>query len=271
MSFQPVVPMSGLAGWRFLQRTNDAQQAAFQNASTIKSDADYFRENIGDVQTAEQLVADRRLLSVALGAFGLGDDINNKFFIRRILEDGIVKSDALANRLADERYKDLSEAFGFGDLPIARTQLTNFAEEIVDRFHQKQFQIAVGNQDNDLRLALNTESAITEIASEEVSNDTKWFRIMGNPPLRQVVETALGLPNSFSQLDLDQQLNVLKDRTASQFGSEDVSQFLESDQVDKLVQRFLLRAQVSSSEINSGSTALTLIQSMPRLTPPLFG
>lgn len=45
----------------------------------IRNDEAYFRAKIGSVKTAEQLVSDRRLLKVALGAFGLEADINNRF------------------------------------------------------------------------------------------------------------------------------------------------------------------------------------------------
>ena len=101
--FQPLVPTGGLAGWRFLQRTYDTQFEAFNQSVSLQRDTDYFRENIGQVTTAEALVSDRRLLSVALGAFGLQDDVDNRYFIRKVLEEGSVNEDALAVRFADRR------------------------------------------------------------------------------------------------------------------------------------------------------------------------
>jgi hypothetical protein len=63
-------------------------------------------------------VGDRRLLEVALGAFGLDDDIRNRFFIRKVLEEGTTSpSRRFANRLSDKRYLALAETFGFGDRP----------------------------------------------------------------------------------------------------------------------------------------------------------
>ncbi len=78
MTFQPVVPLGGYAGWAFLNRTQTAQQSAFDESATIVRQTSYFEENIGNITTAEDLVNDRRLLEVALGAFGLDEDINNK-------------------------------------------------------------------------------------------------------------------------------------------------------------------------------------------------
>ena len=79
MTFQPVLPLSGYAGWTFLKRTMDRQQAVQQALPVQKRDEVYFRDRIGKVQTAEQLVSDKRLLRIALTAFGLEND-----FVRRV-------------------------------------------------------------------------------------------------------------------------------------------------------------------------------------------
>ena len=55
----------------------------------------------GRIASAEALVKDRRLLTVALGAFGLDGEIDKKFFIRKVLEGGTEASDSLANRPYD--------------------------------------------------------------------------------------------------------------------------------------------------------------------------
>jgi len=99
MTFQPVVPLSGYAGFAFLERTLETQQQAFNSSASIQRDTEYFLENIEKVETAEALVNDRRLFTVALGAFGLSDDINNKFFLQKVLEDGTLDPDALSNKL----------------------------------------------------------------------------------------------------------------------------------------------------------------------------
>ena len=99
--FTPIVPTGGLTGWTLLNRTLDQQTQLFNAAPSLQRDTEYFRQNISEVQNAEALVSDRRLLRVALGAFGLGDDINNRAFIKAILEQGTDDRGALANRLSD--------------------------------------------------------------------------------------------------------------------------------------------------------------------------
>ncbi|WP_136443293.1 DUF1217 domain-containing protein [Pacificoceanicola onchidii] len=265
MTFQPVLVGSGLVAWQFLKSTGEAQRTTFNSSSEITRDTDYFEEKIGSIRTTDELVADRRLLRVALGAFGLQDDIDNKFFIKKILDEGGVDNDALAVKLADERYKSFASAFAF-DSPVGpRTQLSFFGNEIVTRFRDQSFEVAVGNQDNDLRLALNLSRALPEIAEGESSDSTKWFKVMGTTALRKVFETALGLPSSFAQIDLDKQLEVFKEKSASRFGVSTIDELAQPENLEKVVQSFLLQSQISqSASIGSGTIALSLLQSIPR-------
>ncbi|WP_306153116.1 DUF1217 domain-containing protein [Roseovarius sp. MMSF_3281] len=266
MSFQPVIPMSGLSGWAFLNATRDSQAEAFEKSPVISRDTTYFETRIGEITSAEDLVADRRLLRVALGAFGLQDDLDNRFLIRRILEGGVESQDALANKLADDRYKALSETFGFGDGGTPATQSEGFGAEITARFRAISFEVAVGDQDESLRLAMNAERELAEIAQERPDSDESlWFRIMGTPPLRKVFEVALGLPDSFAQLGLDQQLEVFTDRSESQLGIARLSDLEDAEVLDGLIERYLLRDQVAGMQAQSANAiALTLLQQAPR-------
>ncbi|WP_371055917.1 DUF1217 domain-containing protein [Rhodosalinus sp. K401] len=268
MSFQPVLPVGGLAGYRFLERTAETQQAALRQSPALARDTDHFRERIGGIETAAELVADRRLLRVALGAFGLQDDLPNRFFIQKILEDGTARPDALANRLTDDRYKAFAEAFRFADATTPPTREAGFASEIIARFEAQEFEIAVGRQDETMRLALFAARELGTIAASGAGADTQWFRIMGTPPLRRVFETALGLPRAFGQQDIDQQLETFRTRSERIFGSGEIAQFTNEAARDTLVRQFLLRAQIEAAPSPSpGAIALTLLQSAPRLAP----
>lgn len=261
MTFQPIVPSGGYSGWLFLERTADSQRAAFNESAQVVRATDNFREKIGDIRTAEDLVADRELLSVALGAFGLDDDINNTFFIRKILEEGTIEPDALANKLSDTRYADFSKAFGFGDLGFPRTGLSFFADEIIDRYEAEQFEVAVGAQNNDMRLALNLGPALDDVVAGNASNNGQWFAMMGNAPLRSMFQTALGFSSSFAAIDIDQQLDQFKARAEATFGTNQMAELTSPDNQEKMIRLFLLRSEANSnSSTSSASIALNLLQ-----------
>lgn len=257
MSFQPVLPLGGYAGWAFLKRTLADQQAHFAASAEMTRDAAYFTENIASVDTAEDLVSDRRLLKVALGAYGLSDDIDNKAFIRKVLSDGTLDTTDLANRLSDKSYYRMSAAFSF-DLGTPSTGLSSFAAETLSLYSQRQFEAAVGEQNNSYRLALNAERELGELADKSSSENTKWFIIMGNEPLRQVFQTALGLPDSVAQLDVDRQLEIFKSRAAAAFGDSSVSQFADSGKMDRLVRNFILRDEIANVSPPQSAASIAL-------------
>jgi len=99
MPISPVLPTSGLTGWRFLNDSLETQETLFNSSPDISRDVDYFNENIGDIKTLDDFMGDRRILKVALGAFGLGDEINKGAFVRKVLEDGTEDRSAFAVRL----------------------------------------------------------------------------------------------------------------------------------------------------------------------------
>lgn len=264
MSFQPVIPTAGIAGWRFLQRTYAAQLSAFSAAPERQRDSTYFRDRIGSVQSAADLVADRRLLGVALGAFGLQDDLNNRAFIRKILEDGTTSRDALANRLTDARYKRLSAAFGLGPGEARMTGNAGRMQALADMQRAAAFEVSLGTQDESMRIALYAQRELETLASSGVSDDTSWFTLMGLPPLRSMFETALGFPAGFGRIDIDKQLEMFRDKVRSLTGATTVAQFSDPVAREKITNLFLSRSQLAASGagMSASATALTLLRAI---------
>lgn len=259
MSYAPVVPLSGIAGWRFLQRTEASQKAAFDKSAEVQKDAAYFAEKIGKITSAADLVADRRLLKVALGAFGLGDKIDARAFVRKALEEGTETGDAFANRLSDATYARMAEAFGFGNSTGARTADAGFAAKIIEAYKTNAFQQAVGEASDTMRLAMTFRDRIAGLAA---GNGKSWYNVLASKPLREVFEGAYGLPNSFVNIDIDKQRDTLAARTAQLFGNDSLAAFQDPQAVEKLLNRFLVRAQLEEgvSATSRGAAALTLLQ-----------
>ena len=262
MSFQPVLPLTGYTGWGFLKRTIAKQQAVQQAAPAQQRDEAYFRDRIGKADTAEKLVGDKRLLRIALTAFGLEGDVNSKAFVQKILEGGTLKEGSLANKLADKQYQKFAAAFGYGDFSVPRTKLSTFADEILTQYRARSFETAVGEQNNTYRLAMNAERELPLLAAKTSSAEAKWYTILGSAPLREVMQTALGLPASFASIDIDQQVSVLKAKAEAIFGSADPAQFKDTKTMDALGRRYLLQSDIQAQASNSSpaARALALLQ-----------
>ena len=73
----------------------------------------------------------------------------------------------------------------------------------------------------------------------------------------------MGLPGSFSQIDIDKQVEMLKEKAASRFG---ITQFkdLEDETIrNKVIYSYLLQSDVASNTgFGSQQIALTLLSSI---------
>lgn len=258
MSFQPQIPLAGIAGWKFLQRTQASQQASFEKGAELQRDVAYFAERIGAITTAADLVADRRLLKVALGAFGLDAELDKRAFLRRVLDEGTLDPKSLANRLSEPAFRKLTDAFGFGNAG-ARTAEPGFAAAIVAAYKTRAFENAVGDADDSMRLAMTFRREIAELAQGEGAS---WFAVLGSKSLRTVMEKAYGLPATFGRIDVDQQREVMRDKTGVLFGTDTLAVFQDPANVERILARFLARAQIEAgvTATSPGAAALTLLQ-----------
>jgi len=269
MTFRPALPISGIAGWALLGRTRQSQEETFVSSGEVARDIAYFKDNIANVETAEQLVSDRRLLKVALGAFGLSEDLDKKAFVKKVLEEGTDNENAFANRMVDKKYARLSQTFGFGNIAGRQTNRSGFAAGITADFQTRSFEIAVGKENESFRLAMTFEREITQIAETASNGNTGWFSILGNLPLRQVAIDSLGLPSSFTSLSVDLQAETLRSRMAATYGIEGVEDFADQAKRDEVVRGFLARNPGGPTSFGSSpaSAALTLLSANSTSSP----
>lgn len=258
MSYNVQVGSGGYLGWKILERTMTRQREAFSQDASVKTAQKYFSERINSVGSASDLVGDYKLLKVALRAFGLDADINNKFFIRKILESDPNDGSSLVNRLADKRYLKLNQALGFG---VGSTSGQVDADSILAKYNDRSFEKNIGARYAEIEIALNAQRELPEISTAGSSENAKWYQILGSKSLRKIFEVAYGLGSSFSALSIDRQLSEIKKRTSQFTGSDSVSQFKSADSLDALLRRYLLRSQIQATSVNSGhANALTLLK-----------
>lgn len=237
---------------------------AFTRDPILQRETDKFREAIPNIITAEQLVADYEVLKVALGAFGLDEEIGKKAFLEQILSEDPDDSESLVNRFVDPRYGEFARAFGFGS-GIPQTLFTGFADDIISRYETNQFEIAVGTQDETMRFALSFTREIADLAQASLNGQetqTGWLNLMGDEPTRRVLDRALGLPDEFATLDIDVQIEEYQRRMRTQFGGDSMAVFADPEVVDTVLNRYLLREQAEAGPTagTPGYSALQVLQ-----------
>ena len=262
--FQPAIPVSGYGGWKFLQSTYSRQLENFADTSQVRNDRDYLTSRLSEPISREDFLDDRRLQRIAMTSFDLGGEEWKRGYIDKVLSEVTDPDSTFLARLNNSAYTAFAEAFApdeEGMISLTGEQLTTLA----DNYETAAFKLAVGEVDDNMRLSLNYQSRIVDIVATASSDQTILYRMLGDVPVRTVIEGALNLPGEFSKLDLDQQANMLKDKLSSQLGINDLQTLTDPARIDRMLERFHVMETVRNGTIDSltpGATALTLLGNM---------
>lgn len=266
MVFQPSIPLSGLGGWNFLQSTYDRQLENFSKTVQVGRDVQYMNEKLSSPMSVDELLDDRRLLRTAMTAIGLEGEEWKRGFIDKVLQESADPDSNFLARLNNPGYDKFAELF----TPDENGQVSVSTADALDlgtRYQTEAFTIAVGNIDNNMRLGLNYQTGLKDIVDNSSSEDAIAFKILGNVPLRSVLESALGLPSDIRQLDIDRQADILKGRVQSQYGIRDLAELAEPETIDRVIEQFHARESLNQGPApgTRGSVALTLLSGIGSL------
>jgi len=123
---------------------------------------------------------------------------------------------------------------------------SDFVEQIVQRYTQARFEESLGNTSETLRKAIYAKRSLPQI--------TSWYSIIADRNLAEVVQSTLGLPDSFGRLDVDRQKEILESRMS-------LSDFKDPAKLSKLLDRYVAQTSVAEAKaLSSSSGILSLVQ-----------
>lgn len=261
MAFQPVVPMSGIGGWKFLQATYDKQLQSFTKSPQVRNDRDYMIEKFSQPISVDDFLKDSRLVRATMTAFDLSGEEWKKGFIKKVLDESANPESTFLKRLNNSKYTAFANALApvNGKIELSEEQVAVAAV----RFERNSFELAVGNVDDNMRLALNYQSEILEMATKGVSDDAVAYRIMGDVPVYTLMKTALNMPADTSKLPVERQAEMIKTSLKRILGVSKLSEISSPDLIDKVIVRFHAMKSISdySAASSSAAAALTLLSS----------
>ncbi|MFV1465231.1 MULTISPECIES: DUF1217 domain-containing protein [unclassified Phaeobacter] len=230
---------------------------AFQNEwptapSRMKVLADEVDGKLENYELPRRFVFDFDAFEAGLDVFNISERELDFDVMIRAFESDLSSEISYANLHRDPNLKAMAHAFAFNPGTNDRTYPAGFAEEIAGLYNDRNFEAAIGESDPNMRLALALERELQAIADAGGSEDAHWFGIIGSPPLKAVFETALGLPSSFGQLNVDRQVDEMKERAQSSFGTSHPADLLKPDKLDEFRNRFLLLSGLNSDLASSG-------------------
>jgi hypothetical protein len=161
-------------------------QAMTAAEPAVKTATAYYEANISSVKSVSDLVGNYRLLSYALNAYGLGDQINAKGLITKVLEGGVSNPKSLANTLPNAQWKAFAAAFNFVDSGATPPSSTSTVKTTASDYVEQQLESDQGGQDVGVQLALYFQRVAPTVTNE--------YGILADPNLLQVAATIMGLP-----------------------------------------------------------------------------
>ena len=161
--------------------------------TSVKSATAYYQANIGKVKSVDELLGNYRLLSYALSAYGLGDQINNKALIKKVLAEGTSRPGALANTLPNVAWKTFAKAFNFSHTGSAAPTSSASVATAVSGYNEQQLEVDQGSTNVGVQLALYFKRVAPTISN--------GYSVLADKNLLQVAQTIFNLPPT-SNVDL---------------------------------------------------------------------
>ena len=219
--------------------------ALYQKVETdqpaVKTATAYYQTNIGKVTTASQLVGNYRLLSYALQAYGLGDQINNKALIKQVLQQGTASPKALANTLPNANWKAFANAFNFLATGSAAPSSSASVATTTSDYVEQQLEADQGASDPGVELALYFKRVAPTVKST--------YGILADKNLLEVVQTIFNLPAATSASQIDSQAAAVSKLVP-------IAELKNPAELERLVQRFAAAYDVSYGSASGSSLAV---------------
>lgn len=260
MAFVPALPSGGVAGWKLLTATYDRQLQNFSKSPQVRSDRDYLIGKMSEPLSVESFLKDTRLVRTAMMAFDLAGEEWKKGFIRKVLTEAADPESNFLARLNNPKYSAMASMLS----PSQDGRIVLDPEKAAAlgvRFESNAFEVAVGQVDDSMRLALNFRSEISALAEEGNSDRTIAFRLMSDIPVFTVLKAAINLPTSISRLPVDRQAALIENNLKKAFGISKLSELSNPAVTEKLLVRFHAMKSMSdtASAATPASAALTLL------------
>ncbi len=234
------------AGYLSVTQNLARYQAMTAAEPAVKTATAYYDANIGKVTSIQDFVGNYRLLSYALSAYGLGDQINATGLITKVLEGGVSNPKSLANTLSDSRWKAFAAAFDFVGKGASSISSANAVQTTSSDYVQQQLESDQGAQDVGVQLALYFQRVAPTVANE--------YAILADPNLLQVAQTIFGLSPATSATNVDAQALALSKMMP-------LSDLQDPTKLKQLTERFTAMYDLTYGPGSGATTSLTVSSS----------
>jgi Protein of unknown function (DUF1217) len=243
--------LSTNATYKLLTQNIDRSLANIGKTPEVQRETTYYLATIGKIKTIEDFLANDRVYTYAMKAFGLKDMVYAKAFVKKVLTDGIDSANSFTNQLTDPRFKELATAFNFKNLGATTTIFDRTQKGVVNKYLQVQLEQQAGSTNDGVRLALYFRRKAQEITSA--------YSILGDAALYKVAQVALNLTSSGNANNLDAQAEIIRNKI-------DIENLKDPAVLNKFLTRFTTLWEIKNGTAASSVPNLVLGQSVQSIT-----
>jgi hypothetical protein len=222
--------------------TKDVQSTAAQPA--VARDVAAFEAAVKSATSPTQLLSNPVVQKVLLTASGMSDQIGYTALATKALLSNPSDTKALVNQLSDRRWLTVNQTYNFATKGLSIIQKPSVLADIANSYAEQTWLKSLDATTPGLSDALTFRKLAASISSVD--------QILGDPVMRSVVTTALGIPLQIAFQDLGAQERSITSQI-------DITQFSKPKFVTSITDRYLLAMQQQQQQ-NAGTT--TSIESL---------
>jgi hypothetical protein len=222
-----------------LNQTQDIAATAADPAVARAVNA--FNKAVTGATSVQQLLNNPSVMQVLLTANGLADQIPYTALAQKALMSDTTNSSSLANTLSDTRWKPVAQTYDFANKGLSVIQSPSVISTIDNAYAEVTWRHSLDATTPGLSNALTFRAKASTITSVD--------QILGDPIMRTVVTTALGIPLQIAFQSLPAQEKSITSQL-------DITQFQKPQFVDSFVQRYLIAMNTNASTSTTTTPSL---------------
>ncbi len=207
----------------------------------VARDIATFRSAVASAKTPAQLLQNPTVLKVLLTANGLGSQVAYTALAQQALLSNPNDSNSLANTLSDTNWKSTAQTYNFANQGLAVIQNPQVIDTIANGYAETLWRQSLDATTPGLSNAL----AFRQDAAGGIKDA---YQVLGDPVLRSVITTTLGIPQQIAFQPLEAQAKAISSRV-------NFASFSSQSYIDSFTQRYLVAAQQNATNSASNTTA----------------
>ena len=223
------------------EQNQTKQIAAQAKTPEVQRDVTAFRKAVASAKDVKSLLANPAVQKVLLTANGLGDQIGSTGLVTKALMSNTSDPKSLANQLSNTAWKSAAATYNFASKGLAVLKDPKVLDTVANAYAEISWRKSLDVTTPGLSDALTFRTAAANVKSAD--------DILGDPVLRRVVTTTLGIPQEIAYQSLDAQEKAINSKV-------DIKQFKNKNFVETFVKRYLV--ETASSSQNSSSSLVGL-------------